>query len=80
MDPIDMLRLLRGGFRFEAVRAEQLSCWLVFKRDTAEMVARIPDTMSFAQVAALLCALDDEMGALYALRDEAKVASYGKEV
>ena len=78
MDPIDMLRLLRGGFRFEAVRAEQLSCWLVFKRDTAEMVARIPDTMSLAKAAALLGSLDDEMGALYALRVEAKVASHGK--
>ena len=73
-----MLCLRTGGFHFDVVRADQLSCWLVFKRDTAEMVGRIPDTMSLAKAAALLGSLDDEMGALYALRVEAKVASHGK--
>ena len=51
--------------------------WFVFNENTAELRGRIPDSVTLREAAARLAEIAGEMGTLYALRDEAKVASPG---
>ena len=63
--------------KLNVLRLEAQSCWMVFDDLTAELRGRIPDSMTLLEAAAKLAEIAGEMGALYALRDEAKVASPG---
>lgn len=63
--------------KLNVLRLESQTCWLVFDNLTAELRGRIPDSMTLREAAARLAEIAGEMGSLYALRDEAKVASPG---
>ena len=64
------------------VRSSEFSCWMVFKANTAELIGRIDERWLLENdedaLYARLAELGGEMGALYALQDEARVAPSAK--
>ena len=61
------------------LHSRKLAAWFVFRNNTAELVGRIPDSMTLREAAAKLGEIAGEMGALYALRDEARFAPPPKQ-
>ena len=64
------------------LRSSELACWMIFMADTAELIGRIDERWlvenSEDALYARLAELGGEMGALYALQDEARVAPSAK--
>ena len=62
------------------LRSDREACWLVFAGDRAQILGRIPDSMKLREACAALAGMSEEMGALYALADEAGFAKPRGEV